>query len=156
MDHVSFAANTASSVGAAVFAGNEATVSVSNSILAAADPDGYVCFIVTFSTWTSNGYNITNNTDTDCDLDGPGDLSSTNPMLGTLADNGGPTWTLPLLAGSPAIDHANPVGCSSRDQRGYYRPVDGDAVPGAICDIGAYEYNSFPLNNLSWLPLIKK
>jgi predicted outer membrane repeat protein len=156
MDHVSFAANTASTVGLAIFAGLNAYVHVANSILAGPDPDGYVCFIVTTSNWTSNGYNITNNTHTDCDLDGAGDMTGTNPMLGTLSDNGGPTWTLPLLEGSPAIDKANAAGCTSSDQRGFYRPLDGDAIPGAICDIGSFEYGSTLPTLFSWLPLIKK
>lgn len=155
MDHLSFAANTATSVGSALFVGNDSPASAANSIMVSADT-GYVCFIVTSTSWTSNGYNLTNDDDGECFLNGTGDIITATPYLGTLADNGGPTWTLPLQDGSPAIDHANPVGCSSRDQRGYYRPVDGDAVTGAICDIGTYEYNSFPLNNLAWLPLIKK
>ena len=57
--------------------------------------------------------------------------------LGTLANNGGPTQTMALLAGSNAID-AVPAGqCTvATDQRGYGRPA------GALCDIGAYEYGA--------------
>ena len=52
----------------------------------------------------------------------------------SLADNGGPTLTLALVTGSPAID-ASPVGdfCFPMDQRGVARPQ------GAACDIGAFE-----------------
>ena len=55
-------------------------------------------------------------------------------MLGPLADNGGPTQTLALLAGSPAIDAAGEecVGVAT-DQRGEPRPA------GSQCDIGAFE-----------------
>lgn len=66
-------------------------------------------------------------------------------MLGPLADNGGPTQTHALLPGSPAIDYGdnsycddNP-GANNLDQRGVIRPVDGDGVPGAVCDTGAFE-----------------
>jgi CSLREA domain-containing protein len=63
-----------------------------------------------------------------------------DPLLSSLVDNRGPTQTLALLAGSPAIDKGDPADCPTTDQRGFYRPVDGDAVPGARCDIGAFEY----------------
>jgi CSLREA domain-containing protein len=49
--------------------------------------------------------------------------------LGALADNGGPTDTHALGAGSPAIDGGS--GCETTDQRGFARH--------AACDIGAYE-----------------
>jgi CSLREA domain-containing protein len=82
-----------------------------------------------------------------------GSMSNTNPMLGSLAHNGGPTQTMALLAGSPAIDAGNASVCSSSpvngvDQRGMSRPQ------GAGCDIGAYEYNGtfwdVPLNYWAW------
>ncbi|MDQ6948176.1 MAG: hypothetical protein M3256_18395, partial [Actinomycetota bacterium] len=57
-----------------------------------------------------------------------------NPLLGPLADNGGPTMTHALLAGSPAIDAVG-AGCPppATDQRGVTRPQ------GPTCDIGAFE-----------------
>jgi len=55
-------------------------------------------------------------------------------MLGALADNGGPTQTMALPDGSPAIDAGNQVGCPTTDQRGVPRPRSD-------CDIGAYEYD---------------
>lgn len=62
-------------------------------------------------------------------------------MLGPLDDNGGPTRTLALLPGSPAIDAGDDATCASPpvsglDQRGTARPQ------GAHCDIGAYEYTA--------------
>lgn len=57
----------------------------------------------------------------------------TNPGVGPLANNGGPTQTHALLPGSPAIDTGSDVGCPSTDQRGVHRPR------GAHCDIGAFE-----------------
>jgi CSLREA domain-containing protein len=56
-----------------------------------------------------------------------------DPMLGPLADNGGPTLTLALQLGSPAIDAGDDATCEATDQRGADRPL------GAHCDIGAYE-----------------
>ena len=55
-----------------------------------------------------------------------------DPKLGPLQDNGGPTDTFALLAGSPAIDAAAP-GCPNVDQRGAPRPE------GVACDAGAFE-----------------
>jgi predicted outer membrane repeat protein len=67
-----------------------------------------------------------------------------NPLLGSLADNGGPTKTHPLLAGSPAIDAGDPafVPPPTNDQRGapYVRVVDGDGTGGARIDMGPFEY----------------
>jgi hypothetical protein len=60
-------------------------------------------------------------------------------MLGPLADNGGPTETHALLAGSPAIDAGLNAPCPGTDQRGVARPQDGDEDGDAVCDSGAYE-----------------
>jgi hypothetical protein len=56
-----------------------------------------------------------------------------NPLLGPLADNGGPTQTMALRSGSPAIDAGNDATSLATDQRGIARPR------GAHCDIGAFE-----------------
>lgn len=78
---------------------------------------------------TSNGSNL--DSDDSCLL-GMADLKGVSqPFIGPLQDNGGPTWTHALLIGSPAID-ASAV-CEPTDQRGVPRPV------GSACDIGAYE-----------------
>jgi hypothetical protein len=57
-----------------------------------------------------------------------------DPLLGALADNGGPTQTRALSSGSPAIDAGNNSACPAADQRGILRPQGGG------CDIGAYEF----------------
>jgi hypothetical protein len=64
----------------------------------------------------------------------PQDTISADPKLGTLADNGGPTQTHALLAGSPAIDHGNDITGDGFDQRLFKRVV------GPSADIGAVEF----------------
>ena len=61
------------------------------------------------------------------------DILNADPLLATLANNGGPTLTHALLAGSPAIDAANTAAGPSTDQRGVARPQ------GPASDIGAFE-----------------
>jgi CSLREA domain-containing protein len=77
-----------------------------------------------------------------------GSLSNTNPLLGALGNNGGPTQTMALLAGSRAINGVTynaPNGCPATDQRGYART--------GACDIGAYEYDGIPPRYI-YLPLV--
>jgi len=61
-----------------------------------------------------------------------------DPKLSALADNGGPTWTMALQAGSLAIDSGTTGTCLATDQRGVTRPVHGGIS--LSCDKGAYEY----------------
>lgn len=72
---------------------------------------------------------------------GPNDQRETDPLLGPLQDNGGPTPTHALLVGSPAIDAGS--NSTAPDQRGFARPVDQPGVPnvagGVGVDIGAFE-----------------
>lgn len=64
------------------------------------------------------------------------------PGLGPLQDNGGPTPTHALLAGSPAIDAGHPYVFLPTDQRGVSRPQDGDQDGSAYSDIGAFELST--------------
>jgi hypothetical protein len=61
-----------------------------------------------------------------------------DPLLGPLQDNGGPTFTMALLPGSPAINAGDPTDAPMWDQRGpgYPRVVNG------MIDIGAYEHQA--------------
>jgi hypothetical protein len=114
------------------------TVTLQNTIVAKqlAGPD---CA----GTITSNGFNL--DSDNTCHLTQPSDKPNvSNPLLGPLQDNGGPTFTHALLPGSPAID-AVTSGCPppATDQRGVARPQDGTGDGTAACDIGAYEAAGF-------------
>jgi (2Fe-2S) ferredoxin len=70
-------------------------------------------------------------------------------IMGPLKNNGGPTETHALVAGSPAIDAGDPGGCRGnsgalllKDQRGFVRHVDGNNDGAARCDIGAVEFGA--------------
>ena len=95
----------------------------------------------------SNGYNIIGNNADAVISSQPTDQIGTpaapiDPLLGPLANNGGPTLTHALQAGSPAIDHGDPAA-PPEDQRGYGRM----GVP----DVGAFEFGGVAtiLANLS-------
>ena len=81
--------------------------------------------------------------DHDIDLDGScgSGFTTVDPLLDVLADNGGPTWTYMLPAGSPAIDAGS--GGEPVDQRGVLRPQ------GVAGDIGAFEWTSLPFKAVS-------
>lgn len=85
----------------------------------------------------SMGHNI-EDADT-CGLVAAGDQININPMLEPLADNGGPTPTMALMAGSPAIDTGDTTECPNEDQRGQMGRADGNVDGVFACDIGAYE-----------------
>ncbi|HEV7745474.1 MAG TPA: choice-of-anchor Q domain-containing protein [Pyrinomonadaceae bacterium] len=91
---------------------------------------------------TSNGHNLLGTATEATGFTGAGDQTGANPMLAALANNGGPTKTMKLLAGSPAIDAGVAAG-STLDQRGMPRPVDDPGVANTGgsdgTDIGAYE-----------------
>ena len=115
-------------------------ITLQNTIVANS-PSGGNCYMQDGSTITSKGYNLSS--DNTCNFNGPGDRNNTDPMLGPLGFHGGPTQTVPLASGSPAIDAGNPNGCTNSngnllttDQRGWRRP-DKNHTGG--CDIGAYE-----------------
>ncbi|MFZ1755423.1 MAG: choice-of-anchor Q domain-containing protein, partial [Caldilineaceae bacterium] len=90
--------------------------------------------------WQSLGYNLSS--DGTCHLTGTGDLPNSNPLLGSLADNGGDTLTHAIGPTSPALDAGDNATCAATDQRGRVRPYDGDGDSTATCDMGAYEYGS--------------
>ena len=121
---------TASGIVVATF-GEPASMTLTNSIIEGKD-GAFGCAIEGggAATITSNGGNIDN--DGSCQL-GAGDQPNTDALLGLLANNGGPTLTHGLGAGSPALDTAVAASCPATDQRGIARPQ------GPGCDVGSVE-----------------
>jgi predicted outer membrane repeat protein len=117
------ASNTSNTIGGGISSGS--TTTLKNTIIA--NNQGSDCF----GAITSQGYNLAS--DGTCNLTASTDLPTTEPMLGPLQDNGGPTFTQALLPGSPAIDAGGDCPPPPTDQRGVSRPQ------GTACDIGAFE-----------------
>jgi hypothetical protein len=86
-------------------------------------------------TVTSLGYNLSSD-GAGGYLTAPGDQINTDPMLGPLQDNGGPTFTMLPLTGSPAIDAGGPAEFDQRGP-GYLRVINR-------IDIGAVEVQASP------------
>ncbi len=104
------------------------------------------CEVKAFSSIFSFGYNLVSTTSGCAYFNGTGDQLGKAALLGPLQGNGGPTQTMALQLGSPAIDNGNPTGCKDQlgnlltnDQRGDPRPHEGDGDGDNRCDIGAYE-----------------
>jgi hypothetical protein len=119
---------------------NGGTVSLRNMIVA--NSGGSDCRSH-LATWAANVSNLIETNDGSWPCNTPAFTS--DPTLGPLADNGGPTKTMRLPRGSPAIDHGDNSSCANagtvdnKDQRGLRRPVDGDHNGSIVCDIGAFE-----------------
>lgn len=131
LTNVTIADNTAASGAGGIYAAEAAEVRVQNILIAGSSVANCSRQLL------SLGHNLESGDS--CGFTTSGDRINTDPKLGSLQDNGGPTWTRALLAGSPAIDAGTSGGCPSTDQRGAYRPKDGNGNGTAICDIGAYE-----------------
>ena len=77
-----------------------------------------------------------------------GGVTSANPKLGPLANNGGPAPTHALLNGSPAMDVGDNSALPSTDERGYPRITDGDYNGTAVVDLGAVEQGLLRLRTI--------
>jgi hypothetical protein len=97
INNATISGNTAEE-GAGIFNVDGSMVFIQNSIVAG--NTGGNCH----GSITSLGYNLSS--DNSCSFDAAGDLDDTDPLLGPLQNNGGPTDTMALLQGSPAIDGA--------------------------------------------------
>ena len=127
--------DNSSPLGGGVF--NMGTLQIGNTILNAGASG--VNIANSGGTVTSHGYNLSSD-DGGGFLTGPGDQINTNPLLGPLQDNGGPTFTHELLPGSPAIDAGDPNFTPPPffDQRGQGFPrVVNDRI-----DKGSFEVQS--------------
>ena len=92
-------------------------------------------------TIVSQGFNL--ESADSCGFGQATDQPSTDPVLGALQGNGGPTQTMALPLGSPAIDKGLAAAGMTGDQRGLGRPVDSAALANAAggdgTDVGAFE-----------------
>jgi len=128
LTNVTVTGNDAASTGDGVMSEDGSDVTFLNTIVA--NNVGVDCVGPAID-FVSNGYNISS--DATCDFTNTGDQENTDPLLGPLQNNGGPTDTHDLLVGSPAIEAGTNTGCPATDQRGTARP------DGTTCDIGAVE-----------------
>lgn len=120
------------------------TILAGNRVVNGPGPDCYAAFL-------SRGHNLIGD-GADCVVGGDttGNQIGADPLLGSLADNGGLTETHALADGSPAIDAGSDAApgsgggaCAFTDQRGVVRPL-GDG-----CDVGAYERSAaFEVTNV--------
>jgi hypothetical protein len=147
ISHSTIAFNSATVAGGGIANDFDSTLNIDNSIVAlntsSNSPDiGNLGMVV------SNGFNlIGDNTGVAAEFpagnpNANNDIVGTagtpiDPLLGPLADNGGPTETHELLTGSPAIDTGDPAftGPPDFDQRGMGFP----RIINGIVDIGAFE-----------------
>ena len=164
LNNVTITGNSSGSNGGGGIGMVTSTVNARNTIIAGntstgAGPD---CHAGLNSSFNSLGYNLIQNP-AGCGIGGvvTGNKTGVSANLGPLANNGGPTQTHALLAGSPAIDAGDPAGCAggggllTTDQRGpgFPRALDGDGNGSAICDMGAYEA---PAVLIAAAPLLSK
>ncbi|WP_334142725.1 right-handed parallel beta-helix repeat-containing protein [Rhabdothermincola sp.] len=133
LSFVTIAGNSSSRAGDGLYLEDNLTFRVTGSIL---QGDDQACIYDGDVDTVSGGGNVV--ADTSCALGATNDREGADPQLAPLADNGGPTRTMAIPAGSPAVDNALARGCPATDQRGVSRPQ------GAACDSGAYELEVAP------------
>ena len=139
------------------------TVEIANSILKAGTSGGTIYSasdIPGRATVTSRGYNLSSDAAGGF-LTNTNDRINTDPLLDPAGprDNGGPTPTIALQSGSPAIDAGRrdriAALASGTDQRGFPRPYDdpnvANATGGDGSDIGAYEASELRITALDIL-----
>jgi putative cell wall-binding protein len=154
--NTTFVANSATDDGGGLARNAFSTVNAANSIFAGntAGDAGQDCYGV----W-SEGHNLVQSDPGyptgDCIVavsDLTGNLIGVDPFLLPLADNGGPTMTMPLPLGSPARSAGNPDPSDSTDWNSYLDEAVGDWSCAAAdqrditrsdgrCDMGAYEFD---------------
>lgn len=148
--------NSGKDSGGGIFNASNGTLNVKNTIIAlnsatTSGPD-------VSGNFNSQGYNLVGKAEgsTGFTIGVNNDLVGSiatpiNPILGPLTNNGGPTQTMALLLGSPALDRGSAAndftGISiTTDQRGQPRPADlpnvQNAAGGNGSDIGAFEAQS--------------
>jgi hypothetical protein len=136
--------NSAIFQGGGIFNGTGGTIELTGTILNAGASGENIANVG--GTVTSLDYNLSSDNGGGV-LTATGDQINTDPLLGPLQDNGGPTFTHELLNGSPAIDAGdpnfnpnsfNPPMVYDQHGTGFNRVVNGRI------DIGAFEVQAVP------------
>ena len=140
VEHTTITLNTAAREGDGVWNNDNSSTQtdVRSSIISGNTDDDDVYSYGGANTFVSLGHNLIGGGNSTAAFNQTGDQTGvTNPLLGPLQNNGGPTETHALLAGSPALDAGNPSVVSPPvfDQRG----APFDRITNGVIDIGAYE-----------------
>lgn len=130
--HCTIAGNSADKGGGGIY--NETTLILTNTIVAGNAAGN--CFLQ--NGLISKGGNLDSGSTCGFFVQ-PDDIFNQDPMLASLRNNGGPTPTMALQPGSPAIDAGISSARVATDQRGLPRPKRKGF------DIGAFELNNFSL-----------
>jgi len=160
IDHSTIAGNFAAVGGGIFVVGTNSVRRVGNTIVAensTLSGDG----LDIYGAFVSDGYNLVGKSDGGAGFGFSGShdqvgfaASPIHPNLGPLQDNGGPTKTMALLSGSPALDQGRSNGLAT-DQRGRSRPVEYPSIVNALggdgSDIGSFEFgpNILTITNLN-------
>ena len=135
--HTTFSTNSASLAGGALYL--TSSLDIGNTILKAGTSG--INILNNGGSLITHGYNVCSD-DGSGFLNGSGDQINTDPMLGPLQDNGGPTFTHALLPDSPGIDAGDPnfIPPPYYDQRGpgFVRVFNGRI------DVGSFEVQPTP------------
>jgi CSLREA domain-containing protein len=116
---------------------NSSTLTIGQSIVSANTAPVVADVALAGGTITTQGYNLIGTTNSAGSFAATGDATGvTNPQLGALQNNGGPTLTRLPAAGSPAIDAGPATSSFATDQRGFVR------LAGTSVDKGAVEANA--------------
>jgi hypothetical protein len=152
--------NSASYIGGGIY--NAGILTAKNILLANnVAYSGTANCVLDSGTATSLGYNMSDDDTCTSSFTATGDENNVIPGTGLdpkgLQNNGGPTQTVALLPGSPAVDHIPVADCTDAngdrvktDQRGIKRPQ------GPACDVGAFELvQTVPFSNFTALLAIQ-
>ena len=152
LQHVTIFSHTTGSDAAGLYAQGNSNVLMESSLMWANNPIQTAIYgqAVLTATWSVMEDGCTSGSTVQCS-----NIITTAAKLGTFGNYGGATDTVPLLAGSSAIDLISngTNGCGTTivaDQRWATRPT------GSGCDAGAYEYASFVPTDFTYLPAIDK
>ena len=133
-------AGNSSNLGGDLSAGTE--VSIGDTVISAGSGNTAMENCSGSAGITSLGFNL--DSLNECNFHAPGDRIDLDPLLGPLAENGGPTETILPAPNSPLVNAGASFGLST-DQRGLPRPIEYPGVPNSSApgadgaDIGATE-----------------